>query len=389
MYSNTRFHQLLEALPRRSVERTADRLGASRYDKSFKPYQHLVALLYGQFSGVRSLRELEVGLNAQSAHHYHLGIGAVRRSTLSDANQRRTPALFKAIVEQLMSQVSRQQRAQLQELVYLLDSTPIQLKGRGFDWAALGATYRNRGLKVHLMIESQGHNPVYLNITDRNVNDVTDARRVALEPGAVYVIDKGYYDYGWWRQIHDAGATFVTRYKRNAALDVVAQQPVEGEGILEDAHVTFRYKANRARHKNLFYGKTLRRIKVARDGKAPLVLATNDLETPAEELAELYRKRWQIELFFKWLKQHLKLKRFLGRSRNAVILQIYAAIIGYLLIWLYRARANREHSELYLLLVELRETLFIREATEKQREYRRRRRESSDLAARLQGKLAL
>lgn len=389
MYSNTRFHQLLEALPRHFVERTAQHLGASRYDKSFKPYQHLVALLYGQFSGARSLRELEAGLNAQSVHHYHLGIEAVRRSTLADANQRRTPALFKALVEQLMTQVSRQQRAQLQALVYLLDSTPIQLKGQGFDWAALGATYRNRGLKVHLMIEAQGNNPVYLNITDPNVNDVTDAPRVPLEADAVYVMDKGYCDYGWWRRIDEAQATFVTRFKRNAALDVVTDRAVESDNIIEDAQVTFRHKTNRARHTNPFHGKVLRRIKVHREGKTPLVLATNDLDSSAEDIADLYKQRWQIELFFKWLKQHLKIKRFLGRSRNAVLLQIYAALIGYLLLWLYRARSGATHSHLYLLLVELRTTLFTRQATELQRAYRRRRRERENLVTKLQWELAL
>lgn len=389
MYSNTRFHRLLEAVPRSVVDRLATHLGADRYDKSFKPYAHLVALLYGQLSGARSLRELETGLNAQASHHYHLGIAPVRRSTLADANQRRTPALFKALAEQLMAQVSRQQRRHLRELIYLLDSTPIQLKGQGFDWTALGATYRNRGLKVHVMIEAQGQNPVYLNITDPNVNDVTDAQRVRLEPGAVYVVDKGYYDYGWWRAIAEAGATLVTRFKHNAALEVVAENTPVGEGILADTWVTPRYRSNRARHSNPCYGMTLRRITVAREGKAPLVLATNDLNTPDAEIADLYRRRWQIELFFKWLKQHLRVKRFLGRSRNAVLLQIYAAVIGYLLLWLCRSRFGQQGDSLHLLRVALRETLFIREATEQQREYRRRRRERAELIDKSQLQLAV
>lgn len=389
MYSNTRFNQVLEALPRRFVDRTAQSLGAGRYDKSFKPYNHLVALIYGQFSDARSLRELEVGLNAQSAHHYHLGIGQVKRSTLADANQRRPPALFKSIAEQLMTQVKGHQRGELKELLYLLDSTPIQLKGRGFDWAGLGSTYRNRGLKVHLMIESQSNSPVYLNITDPNVNDVTDARRVPLERGAVYVVDKGYCDYRWWREIDDAQATFVTRFKRNAAIEVVSRRPVEGEDILEDAEVRFRHRSNRAHHKNPLFGKTLRRIKVAREGKAPLVLATNDLESPASEIAELYRKRWQIELFFKWMKQHLKVKSFLGRSRNSVCLQIYAAIISYLLIWLYRTKTGQSNTQLYLLVAELRQTLFTRLETQAHRGYRDKRRERSILIAKLQPELPL
>lgn len=384
MYSNTRFHQLLEALPRTFVDRISTDLRASRYDKSFKPYDHLMTLLYGQISGARSLRELETGFNAQAAHHYHLGTQPIHRSTLSDANQRRNPALFKAVTSHLMGRVHRKQRQELTELTYLLDSTPIQLKGQGFDWAEAGATYRNQGLKVHLMLEQSHHTPVYLNITSPNVNDIVDAYRVQLEAYAVYVFDKGYCDYGWWRQIDEAGATFVTRFKRNAAVDVVRSLPCESDVILSDEIVSFRHRSNRAHHDNRYYGEPLRRIRVYREDKLPLVLATNDRVSAAEDIAALYRSRWQIELFFKWIKQNLKLKRFLGRSQNAVILQIYAAIISYLLIWMYRMRWRRGSESLYLLLVELRETLFNRITTDQQRFYRRRRREQIELIRKCQ-----
>ena len=379
MYSNTRFHQLLEVLPRALIDRISADLQASRYDKSFKPYDHLLALLYGQISGVRSLRELEAGFNAQAAHHYHLGTGPIRRATLSDANQRRNPALFKAVVEQLMGLVHRKQRRELAQLTYLLDSTPIQVKGPGLTWLEAYATSRNRGLKVHLMIEQQDHTPVYLNVTSPNVNDVVDARRLPLEPGATYVFDKGYCDYGWWQQIDEIGAIFVTRFKRNAAIRVVSQNRCDGEVILSDEAVEFSHRSNRAGHKNRYHGQRLRRIRVFREGKPPLILATNDLHSSAEAIAQLYRKRWQIELLFKWLKQNLKLKRFLGRSQNAVTLQIYAAIISYLLLWLYRARQCAPNTSLHLLLVELRETLFTRLPTLAQQVYRRRRRERDEL----------
>lgn len=379
MYSNTRFHQLLEALPRAFVDRMSTRLQADRYDKSFKPYDHLLALLYGQISGVRSLRELETAFNAQAAHHYHLGTKPIRRSTLSDANHRRNPALFKSVMEYLMGRVHRKQRQELAELTYLLDSTPIQLTGRGFDWTEVGATYRNQGLKVHLMLEQHQHNPVYLNITSPNVNDIVDAHQICLEAGAVYVFDKGYCDYDWWDQITEAKATFVTRLKRNAAVDVVKSSPCQGDVILSDEEISFRHRSNRAHHQNRLYGKTLRRIQVRRDDKPPLILVTNDRVSSAEDIAELYRKRWQIELFFKWIKQNLKLKQFLGRSENAVILQIYTAIISYLLIWLYRKRWRGGTASLHLLLVELRETLFNRLPTDQQRDYRRRRQEQANL----------
>lgn len=287
-----------------------------------------------------------------------------------------------------MGQASRQQRSELRELVYLLDSTPIQLKGRGFDWACVGATHRSQGLKVHLMIEHGQHRPVYLNLSDPNVNDITDARRMPLESDAVYVMDKGYCDYNWWHRIDGAGSLFVTRFKKNAGLEVLSCQAPQADGILEDATVTFRYRANRARHKNAYYNKPLRRIQVSREGKPPLVLATNDLTSPAADIAELYKKRWQIELFFKWMKQNLKLKRFLGRSRNAVSVQIYAALIGYLLLWLHRRRLGRD-TDLYLLLVEVKETLFQRTETARQRQYRHRRRERLRIITEKQSALAL
>jgi len=384
VYSNTRFHQLLEALPRNLIDRISSSLQAGRYDKSFKPYDHLLALLYGQISGVRSLRELETGFNAQAAHHYHLGTGPIRRSTLSDANQRRNPVLFKTVTEQLMAFMHGKQRRELTELTYLLDSTPIQLKGHGFDWAEASATSRNQGLKVHLMIEQRGHTPVYLNITSPTVNDVVDARHLRLEADATYVFDKGYCDYGWWQQIDEAGATFVTRFKRNAAIQVVAQNPCDGKVILSDEWVEFRHRSNRAGHKNGYHGLRLRRISVYREGKSPLILATNDMDSSAKDIAELYRKRWQIELFFKWLKQNLKLKRFLGKSQNAVSLQIYAAIISYLLLWLYRSRRCAPNTSLHLLLVEIRETLFTRLPTGVQQMYRRRRRERAELIEKTQ-----
>lgn len=387
MFSMTRFGAILNALPRGQLDRFTRQTHADYYDKCFKPYDHLVALLYGQFSSARSLRELETGLNAQAASHYHLGIQTVRRSTLADANQRRPVAFFKALAEQLMTQVSRKMRGELRQLLYALDSTPIQLKGRGFDWTDAAATHRNHGLKVHLMIALPQHNPVYLNITDPNVNDVTDAKRMVLAPDATYVMDKGYCDYGWWYETDIMGSHFVTRFKRNAGLKVVEQRTPEGEGILEDAVVTFSHRSNRAKHRNPYYGKTLRRIRVEREGKPALELATNDMTSPATHIAALYKQRWQIELFFKWIKQNLKLKRFLGRSRNAVMVQIYAAIIGYLLLWLYRHRLGRDNANLYLLLAEIKATLFQPVLTQRQREYRRRRQEQQRIVAESQGVL--
>lgn len=385
MFSITRFAQLLEALPRAQVERLSETMRVGRYDKTFKPYDHLLALLYAQFSGARSLREVETGFNAQAASHYHLGTQALRRTTLSDANQRRDPALFKALAERLMAGIHRNQRRELKQLLFALDSTPIQTKGHGFDWADGLANARTHGLKLHLLLECQGETPVYLNLTDARTNDISDARTMPLEGDAVYVMDRGYCDYGWWLKIQEAGSIFVTRFKRNSALSTLRENLPEGEGILGDALVSLRHRHNRAGHTNPYHGQPLRRIVVTREDGEPLVLATNDLNSPAAHIAGLYRRRWQIELFFKWIKQNLKLKQFLGRSRNAVSLQIYAAIIGYLLLWHYRAQHSIHPTQsLHLLLVELRQTLFERIATQAQRSYRRLRQERDQFIARTQ-----
>lgn len=393
MYSNTRFQQFLEDLPRSLVDRISAEYGSNRYDKSFDTYTHLVTLVFAQIMNTRSLRELEVGFNAHAFAHYHLGVSSLRRSTLSDANQRRNPEVFKELVENLMAGLHRQQRRELKDLLYLLDSSPIQLKGRGFEWAKDTATRNHQGIKLHLMIEAKTLSPAYLKLTPANINDITPAKQdIVPEAGATYVFDKGYTDYCWWSHIDQAGAYFVTRFKKNAGIECQEKRTIpeeEAERIGRDEIVAFRYKSNRGGHKNTYHGKALRRIEVLRPGERPLILATNDLESSASDIAELYRRRWGIELFFKWLKQNLKLKRFLGRSQNAVLLQLYAAIIAYLLLWRYQQKWKNAFSSLHLGMVQLQATLFQREETERHRRYRKRREEQAALLHKLQPALPL
>jgi len=359
MHSNTRFHQILEGLSRSELRKFVQQSQSDRYSKQFKTYDHLIALIYAQLSGVKSLRELEVSFNAHRSHHSDLETQEIKRSTLSDANHRRSTKSFQELVAILMTKLHRKQKRELQSILYLLDSTPIQLKGRGFEWALPTKNHRTTGLKVHVMINSALNTPVYVNITNPKINDINDARQMVLEKAVTYVFDKGYYDYNWWHRITQTGALFVTRFKSNAALEARSSQPIDGEVILCDEQVVFKYRSNRGRHKNAYGDTVLRRITVAREGKKPLILATNNLEQSAEEIALLYKTRWQIELFFKWLKQNLKLKVFLGRSQNAVMLQIYAAIISYLLLWEYKMKYAVTAKSLHLLLVELRGTLFM------------------------------
>lgn len=377
MFSISRFHALIKGLPSGVIDRIIQAQGADKYSKSFGCRHQLIAMLYAQLAGVSSLRELESGFNSQSRHHYHLGMGVIRRSTLSDANRQRHPAVFADIARWLMSQACRGLRRDSKELLYLLDSTSISLTGRGFDeWTASTRTRRTQGIKVHVLYAVHEGVPSHQRITAANVNDVEEGRVLPIEAGATYVFDKGYCDYNWWLSITQAGTRFVTRFKYNAALTVEAEKSIAPEvagTILEDHVVRFRYRHSGGQRRN-HYEQPLRRIVVMRPDKdRPLVLATNDLESSAEDIARLYKDRWQIELFFKWIKQHLKIKRFLGRSKNAVHIQVLMALITYLLLSLYQAKYELTQS-LWLVLAELRQTLFQRQGTEIALLERRRKR---------------
>lgn len=378
MYSMTRFGELMKGLPRGRFERAAEDFRSDKHSKGFRSWDQLIAMLYAQYSGSRSLRELEAGFNSQAAHHYHLGTREIKRSTLAEANNKRSCELFQFLCNELFQQANRKQKKELKALLYLIDSTPIPLKGLGYDdWTLAHRSDRTQGLKVHMALASSGAVPVYQQITPAHVNDVEIGREMPLEPGATYVFDKGYCDYNWWYQIEQKGAIFVTRYKKNAGLEWVEQRALpedEASLVREDAIVRFKNRRPGGHRINHYYGTPLRRVVIDRPDKpTPLILATNDFERSAEEIAELYRKRWEIELFFKWLKQNLKIKKFLGRSENAVKVQIYTALIAYLLVQLYRQRHGIKES-LHICLVILRSALFQRPDTERVVKERRRKR---------------
>jgi putative transposase len=370
IYSISRIQQVLAGLPRGAFEAIVERHRGDRHCKGFSCWDHLVAMTYAQLSGVSSLRELEAGFNQHRSHHYHLNTGAVRRTTLADANARRNPEVFADTLRALMQLAGRRLRQQREHMLYLLDSTSITVSGRGSQWAAGSAT-RTPGLKVHMLYASAQQLPVHQTITAANVNDVDEGRKVVIECGATYVFDKGYYDYNWWSRIDAAGARFVTRLKTNAAVRVQSSQDLVANGpILSDCHVKFTHRSNRGGHRNL-YEKDLRRIEVDRPGDRPLVLVTNDLISPATEIAQLYKDRWQIELFFKWLKQHLRVKRFMGQSENAIRIQLLTAMIAYVLVALLNAGTKTARS-LCSVLAELRTGLFHRPDADTSR-WRRRR----------------
>ena len=321
--------KLLEVINRRHFEAIVDRHAGDAYDKSFRSWEHLVALIFAQFSAASSLRGLVATWNANSQHHYHLASGPLTRSTLSDANARRPVAVFAETFALVAGQLDRQMRRAGAEMLRLIDSTPIPL-GKLCGWAKSNG--RIRGMKMHVVYDPKADSPRILDITDANVNDAQVGRTIVLEAGATYVFDKGYCHYGWWRAIAAAGSSFVTRPKTNMRLRLLARRPLEvtqGDGftILEDAEVRFASKGDSK------LPIRLRRVRVKRhQGGGTITLLTNDLDRSAVEIAALYKGRWQIELLFRWIKQHLKIRKFLGNNDNAIRLQLLAAMIAYALL---------------------------------------------------------
>ena len=389
MFRITTFQELMKGLPRSTFNRVVKKHNADKYCKRFSHWDQLIAMLYAQLSGTTGLRPLQTAFNSHEAHLKHLGTAPIKRSTLADANERRADTVFSDIAAWLMGQVSDQLRKESKELMFLLDSTSVTLKGREFDrWTSDNQTRNTQGIKLHVLLESSSQTPSWTRFSAANVNDVELAADVPLQKGALYVFDKGYCDYNWWHSIGLAEARFVTRFKYNAGLKVIEDRAIPAEDqdvVLQDQLVKFKRKFPGGGRVNKHFDEPLRRVTVVRPDKPrPLVLATNDLLASAKEIAQRYKERWAIELFFKWIKQHLKIKKFLGRTENAVRIQILTALISYLLVALHKQRHNLKQS-LWDCLCLVRVAMFQHFDTEES-PYRRRRRDAQ-YAIQMQGTL--
>ena len=340
MQSISRFQDVLRLLPRGAFDKAVAEYRADRYCKTFSCWDHLVAMVYAQLSGMSSLREITAGFNTQSHRHYHLGTGALKRSTLADANTRRDWRVFGDTANALLASVGRRVRQECRDLLFLVDSTTITLKGRGYDeWAAGTRQPSTQGLKMHIQYDSALQSPAWFSMTATNVNDLTAALGMPVLSGATYVFDKAYYDFNWWRDIDATGARFVSRFKTTVRLQVLEDRPIDpnlASTILKDHLVRFANPSPGGRRRN-HYVQPLRLVEVNRPGQTPLVLASNDVSSPPEQIAALYKERWGVELFFKWIKQNLNIKAFCAQSQNAVKIQVMTALITYLLLVIYRS----------------------------------------------------
>ena len=352
---DTVFQQLLKPITKELMKECVRRFNSDYHYEIFKTSEHLQTMIYAHLNEIKSLSTLEVAINSQK-----MGIPCkVKRSTLSDANKKRGADCFIWILEQLMTLLPRKRCKDIKKIVRILDSSPIQLKGNGYDeWAKEFATNRCQGLKLHVEYDLQIKSPTRVAISHSNYNDSSMGQKWLILPNTIYVFDKAYCDFNWWWSIQQKQAFFVTRLKRNTAILMHKNQKSVSESILEDGTFKLKNKHPRGGKRNL-YQENLRRISVFRKGKSPLILVTNLMDVSAEIIAELYKARWEIELFFKWIKQNLKLKKFLGKSANAVKIQLATALIAYLLVQLFKNNSS-DNRRLQLVLVWVTYNLHIK-----------------------------
>lgn len=333
-HQNSVLHSVLKHVPWPEFDRLVEAHGADARVRQLTTKSQLVALLYAQLSGAASLREIVTGLESHAARLYHLGAAPVRRSTLSDANAHRSVAVFADLLARMMQQAHRGLRRKLAETTYLIDATGVRLNQFSAGWAGFSSGVC--GAKVHVIYDADADRPIFAAVSTAKVNDITLAQQMPIEPGATYVFDLGYYDYAWWAKLDAAQCRIVTRFKSNTPLEPIKDQPVpQGGNILSDRIGFLPMRQAKSRRNPM--QDAVREIRVRTETGKVLRILSNDLDASAQEIAALYKRRWAIELFFRWVKQTLKITRFLGTSENAVRIQIAVALIAFLLLRLAQA----------------------------------------------------
>jgi hypothetical protein len=352
------FAQLMDFLPWSSFARSVARYGGDRRVRSLTCAEQFRAMAFAQLTYRESLRDIEACLGAQPNKLYHLGFRSpVRRSTLAEANESRDWRIHAELAQRLITQARRLYAqeslgVELNSAAYALDSTTIDLCMSLFPWAQLCST--QSAVKMHTLLDLRGSIPAFIRVTTGKTHDVNMLDLIAPEPGAFYVMDRGYLDFARLYRLHVAGAFFVNRAKSNLSARRVYSHPSDRTaGIIADQTI-----ALNGRLSQKDYPSHLRRIRF-RDpvtGKT-LVFLTNQFTLPATTICALYKSRWQVELFFKWSKQHLRIKAFYGTRENAVKTQIWIAVSVYLLVAIVKKRLDLPGS-LYTLLQVLSVTLF-------------------------------
>jgi hypothetical protein len=328
------FTQVTQFLPARIFDRcVADNRG-NKWVKHFTCWNQMMCMMFGQLAGRESLRDLLITLQAHTSKYYHLGLGKnVSRSNLAEANEQRDYRIYESFAYELIAIARKQLIAEtdfkllIKENVYAFDSTTIDLCLDVFWWASFRTT--KGAIKLHTLYDIKTSIPAFVHITEGNVHDLNTLDVLFYEPGGFYILDRGYIDYKRLYNIHQQKAFFVTRAKDNFRfIRMYSAKADQSKNIRCDQTIKLY-----GFYSGKDFPEKLRRIKYYDvEQKRALIFLTNNFTLPAEEIALLYKYRWKVELFFKWIKQHLKIKSFWGTSMNAVKTQVYIAIITYTLI---------------------------------------------------------
>ena len=338
------FSQFLRLLPRYEFQRIVDKYKGDYRTKQFKCWHQLNCMLFAHIRQEKSLRDIDIALNAHASKLYHIGIQQCPKSTLADANERRDYRIYEEFAKTLMQHARREYAdtplaLDVDNAVYALDASVIDLTLSLFPWAKFRKT--KGAIKLHAMIDLRGNIPTFLTITDGKMHDVKAAPKVPIEADGIYVVDRGYVDFSWLWSIHQTGAFFVTRLKTSIKWTRVVSHPVDKSlGLRSDQEIL----VASTRLKKL-YPERLRKTSFRDEIQSrTLVFITNNFTLPAATIAALYKARWEIELFFKWIKQNLRVKTFYGTSPNAVKTQIWIAMIVYLVLAILKERYCLEQS---------------------------------------------
>ena len=331
MYQNNTFGQILKLLDKEMISEIITSNKSDKHSKGFGTWNHLVVMLFSQLTGCRSLRDLEIRFNSKPQHHYHFNTSAVRKSTVSDANKNRNNSTFRDIALGLVGK----QRAEITDLVSVLDSSIINVKSRGSEWAEKTKVRSNKGLKLHIQCGLPSDSIEHAVITATNINDITAAQDFSLESGKIYIFDKGYTSFNWWHKIASMEGYFVTRSKKNMAYKVVKELDISkcSTRIVRDSIVELTNKDQGGGRKNPLAGRALRLVEMYdAEYNRRYNFISNLFDESADGIANYYKQRWSVELIFKWLKQNLKLTKFLSENENAIKIQVYVSIVAYVLI---------------------------------------------------------
>ncbi len=355
------FAQFLSLLSRYEFQRVVNKYQGDYRTKNFKCWDQMACMVLAHIRQENSLRDIDIVHNAHANKLYHIGIKQCPKSTLADANERRDYRIYEEFAKSLMHRARREYAQtelalEVDNAVYALDASIIDLTLSLFPSAKFRKT--KGAIKLHAMIDLRGNIPAFLTITDGKVHDVKVAPLVPIEPEGIYVVDRAYVDFAWLWSVHQTGAFFVTRLKKSLNWTRVVSHPVDKSiGLRCDQEVLL----SSLRLKNL-YPNRLRRISFRDETQnRTLVFLTNNFTLPSETIATLYKARWEIELFFKWIKQNLRVKTFYGTSPNAVKIQIWIAMIVYLKLAILKERYHLEPS-LSKLLHFLEVNLFERKS---------------------------